>query len=72
VILALDLAAREPETTLVSAHGVPSASEMRLAWRQKQLLMAELTGTPEPAPPQKAKVVPPGPRGERTKDTRNT
>ena len=36
VILALHLAAREPETPLMAGQEVPSASEMRLALEQKR------------------------------------
>ena len=42
VILALNFAAREPDAPLVAGQRVPSASEMRFALKQKQLLMAEL------------------------------
>ncbi len=72
VIFALNLTARARETTLVAAHGVPSVSEVRLAWKEKQLLMADLAFASEPAPTRKAKTAPPGPRGERFSETFNT
>ena len=46
VILALNFTAREPDAPLVAGQEAPSASEMRLALKQKQLLMAELAVTP--------------------------
>ncbi len=72
VIVALNFTAREPDTTLVAAQRAPSVSEMRLAWKQKQLLMADLAGVSKPAPADKAKTPPPGPRSERPKETWNT
>ena len=72
VILVLDLAAREPDAPLVAGQEVPSASEMRFALKQKQLLMAELAFTSEPAPADKPKPAPPSPRSDRRKETLNT
>jgi hypothetical protein len=72
VILALNLAAREPNAPLLAKQEVPSASEMRLALAQKHLLMAELALTPEPAPANKPKPAPPSPHSERHHDTLNT
>jgi anti-sigma factor RsiW len=71
VILTLNLAAREPDASLVAKQEVPSASEMRLALIQKHLLMAELSPTPEPAPANKPKPAPPSPHSERRSDTLN-
>ena len=65
VILVLDCTAREPETTLVAGRGVPTVSEMRLAWKQKEQMMAELAITTEPAPADKPKPAPLGPRSDR-------
>ena len=71
VILALNFTAREPDAPLVARQEVPSASEMRLALKQKQLLMAELAITSEPAPAAKPKAAPPSPRSDRRKETLN-
>jgi anti-sigma factor RsiW len=71
VILVLNLAAREPDETLVAGQEVPSASEMRMALRQKHLLMAELALTSEPAPADKPKPVRPSPHSERRTETLN-
>jgi hypothetical protein len=72
VILALNLAAREPDASLVAGQQVPSASEMRLALAQKHLLMAELALTPEPASANKPKPAPPSPHSEWRHNTLNT
>jgi anti-sigma factor RsiW len=72
VILGLHFTAREPGTPPVTAQRVPSASEMRLAWIQKQLLMADLAGVPKQVPADKPKAVPPSPRGERPRAMLNT
>jgi len=71
VILTLNLSAREPETTVEARQELPSASEMRLALKQKHLLMAELALTPEPVPANKPKPAPPSPRSDRFKETLN-
>jgi anti-sigma factor RsiW len=71
VVLALNFTAREPDASLVARQQVPSASEMRLALKQKQLLMAELAITSEPAPATKPKAVPPSPRSDRRHETLN-
>ena len=71
VILALNFSAREPDAPLFARQEVPSASEMRLALKQKQLLMAELAITSEPAPAAKPKAAPPSPRSDRRKETLN-
>lgn len=70
VILGLNFTAREPGATSLAAQRVPSASEVRLAWKQKQLLMADLAGATEPAPADKAP--PPSPRGEQARRALNT
>ena len=71
VILALDFTAREPDAPLVARQDVPSPSEMRLALKQKQLLMAELAVTSEPTPADKPKPAPPSPRSDRPSETLN-
>jgi hypothetical protein len=71
VILLLDFTAREPDTTLVAGQRVPTPSEMRLAWKQKEQLMAELAVTIEPAPADKPKPAPPKPRSDRRNGTLN-
>jgi anti-sigma factor RsiW len=72
VILSLNLTAREPKAPPVARQEVPSPSEMRLALKQKHLLMAELAFTSEPAPADKPKAAPPSPRSDRPKATLNT
>ena len=71
-ILALDFSAREPDAPLVAGQDVPSPFEMRFALKQKQLLMAELAVTSEPAPATKPKPAPPSPRSERRNEALNT
>ena len=71
VILALNFAGREPDAQLVAEQAAPSASEMRFAVKQKQLLMAELAMTAEPAPAAKPKAAPPSPRSDRRNETLN-
>jgi anti-sigma factor RsiW len=71
VILLLNLAEREPEGPLAAGRSVPSVSEMRLALKQKSLLMAELPLTPEPALPNKPSIVRPSPHSEWRNETRN-
>jgi anti-sigma factor RsiW len=72
VILALNFTAREPDARLVAGQRVPSLSEMRFAWKQKQLLMADLAFALEPAPADKAKLTPPSPHSDRQLETLNT
>jgi anti-sigma factor RsiW len=72
VILALHLAGREPEGRLVTGQGVPSVSEIRFAWKQKQLLMADLAFALEPAPAGKSSPAPPSPHSDRQKGNLNT
>jgi len=72
LILGLNFTARESAALAVAAQGVPSVSEIRLACQQKRLLMADLSGTTEPAPPNKTKARPPGPRGERPREMLNS
>jgi hypothetical protein len=71
VILVLNLAEREPDAPLVAGQEVPSASEMRLALKQKSLLMAELALTSEPALADKPKPARPSPHSERRNETLN-
>jgi hypothetical protein len=70
VILVLNSAAREPNPPLVAGQDLPSASEMRLALKQKDLLIAELALSSEPAA--KPKPAPPSPRSDRRRATFNT
>jgi anti-sigma factor RsiW len=70
VILVLNSAAREPVSPIVAGQDLPSASEMRLALKQKDLLLAELALTAEPAA--KSKPAPPSPRSDRRKATLDT
>ena len=69
-ILLLNSAAREPDSPLVAAQTLPSASEMRLALKQKDMLMAELAFSSEPAA--KPNPAPPSPRSDRRRATLNT
>jgi anti-sigma factor RsiW len=71
-ILVLNFTAREPVTPLLAGQEVPSVSEMRSAWKQKQVLMAELAVLSEPAPADKVKRVAPGPRSEGHQETLST
>jgi anti-sigma factor RsiW len=71
VILALNFAGRESDTTLVTRREVPSASEMRLALKQRQLLMADLALASEPVPATHPRSIPPSPRSERRDETLN-
>ena len=70
VILVLNSAAREPDSPLVAAQILPSASEMRLALKQKDMLMAELAFASEPAA--KPNQAPPSPRSDRRRATLDT
>ncbi|MGO8931435.1 MAG: anti-sigma factor family protein [Limisphaerales bacterium] len=70
VILVLNGVAREPDAPLVASQDLPSASELRLALKQKDLLLAELALTPEPAA--KPKPALPSPRSDRRKKTLNS
>jgi anti-sigma factor RsiW len=72
LILGLNFTAREPATLVVAAQSAPSLSEIRLACQQKRLLMADLSVTTEPAPANKTKATPPGPRGERPREMLNS
>ena len=72
VILALNFTAREPDARLVAGQMVPSMSEMRFAWKQKQLLMADLALALELAPADTAKPAPTSPHSDRQKETLNT
>jgi len=71
VILALNFTAREPDAPFVAGQELPSASEMRFALKQKQLWMADLALTSEPAPAAKPKPAPPSPRSDRRRETLN-
>jgi hypothetical protein len=70
-IVGLNFAAREPDAPLMAGQQAPSASEMRFALKQKQLLMADLAATSEPAPAEKPKAAPPSPRSDRRNETLN-
>jgi anti-sigma factor RsiW len=56
VILALHFTAREPDAPLLAGQEAPSTSELRLALKQQQLLMAELGVAAEPVPATKPKA----------------
>ncbi len=71
VILALNLTAREPGRPVTAQLKVPSPAEIRLALKQRQMLMSELAVGPEPAPAEKPKPTPPGPRSARANETVN-
>jgi hypothetical protein len=71
VILGLNFAARESDGQAVVASKLPSASEMRLAFSQKQLLMSELAAPPEPVQEDKPKKALPGSRSDRRGETLN-
>jgi hypothetical protein len=72
VILALNLAAREPEASLAAGMQLPAAAEVRFAAKQRQLLMTDLAALSEPAPAENVKTVPPSPRSDRRRETLNT
>lgn len=72
VILILNLTAREAEGQRLAEKQLPRSSEVRLAAKQKRLLMADLAAPAEPAPAAKAKVAPPSPRSDRRKESLNT
>jgi anti-sigma factor RsiW len=72
VILVLDCTAREPDTNAAARQAAPSVSELRLAWKQKQRIMAELNFTTESASAEVAKPAAPSPRSDRRKETLNT
>ena len=72
VILMVHLSAREPDALPAAWQEEPSAYEMRFALKQKQLLMAELASTPEPAPVNKPKPPVSSPRSDRYIETFNT
>jgi anti-sigma factor RsiW len=72
IILLLDLAAREPDARPVAGQRVPSAAEMRFAWKQKQLLMADLAFALESGPADESKAAPRGPHSDRQRDNLNT
>jgi anti-sigma factor RsiW len=71
VILVLNLTAREPDAPFVAGLEVPSASEIRLALKQKDLLMSELALTSEPSPADKPKPARPTPHSERRNEMLN-
>ena len=64
--------AAEPDAPLMPGQHVPSASERRLALKQKPMFMAELALAPEPAPADKPKPARPSPHTERRNETFNT
>ncbi len=72
VILALNFTANEPKLPLAAGHRMPSASELRFAVKQKQLLLAELAFTSDSTPADKPRAVPPSPRSDRRNETLNT
>jgi anti-sigma factor RsiW len=70
-ILALNSSAQEAEAPLIVGQRLPSSSQMRFAWQQKRLLMAELTVASEPLPAGKPKAAPPSPHSQRPNETPN-
>ena len=72
VIGALNFAAREPPGPQIAERQLPRASDVRLAVKQKQQLMADLALLSEPAPAKKAKAAPASPRSERSRENLNT
>jgi putative zinc finger protein len=72
VILTLNLATRETEMIPVARQATPSASEMRFALKQKQLLLAELAVTAEAAGPGKGKAAAPRPRSQKQENNLKT
>jgi anti-sigma factor RsiW len=71
VILVLNGSAQESDARVAAGQGAPSLSEMRFAWKQKQLLMADLAVTSEPAPAAKPAAAPSRPRSQRANETPN-
>ena len=71
VILALNFTAREPDAPQMAGQELPLASEMRLALKQQQLLMAELAVSSVPASADKPKPAPPSPRSDRRSEILN-
>jgi len=71
LILALNFTDREPDASFAAGREMPSASDIRFALKQQQLLMAELAATSEPAPADKPKTARPGPRSDRRHETLN-
>jgi len=72
VILALNLATRETDTMPVAGQAAPSASEIRFALIQKQLMLAELAVTTEASAASKAKTAAPSPRSQRQESNLRT
>jgi hypothetical protein len=72
MIFALHFSGRETNAPLVAKQQMPSASEMRVALKQKQWWMAELAVTSETGSTDKAKAVPPRPRSEQRTETMKT
>ena len=70
MILALNSTARETISPVVAGQDLPSASQMRLALKQKDLLLAELAPAPEPAA--KPNPAAASPRSDRRKQALNT
>lgn len=72
VILVLNLTAREAEGPRLVEKQLPQPSEVRLAAKQKWLLMADLAALGEPAPADKVKAARPSPRSDRRNENLNT
>jgi len=72
MIFALHFSGRETDAPLVAKQQMPSASEMRVALKQKQSWMAELAVTSETGSTDKAKAAPPRPRSEQRTETVKT
>ena len=64
MIFALHFSDREMNARIMAKEQMPTASEMRIALKQKQSWIAELAVTSETGSTEKAKAVPPRPRSE--------
>lgn len=65
LILVLNLASRDNDNLPVVRQSAPSPSQMRLALKQKQSLLAELASASEPSAAGKAKPIGPSPRSQK-------
>src|SRR5262245_46792904 len=71
VILSLNVATPESDTTAAARQQAPSASEMHFALKQKQVLMVDLAFGAERSPAGNTKAAPPAPRSDRRENTLN-
>jgi anti-sigma factor RsiW len=72
VILALNFTADENVAGPIVRKDAPTASAIRFALKQRQLLMAEFPAASELAPADKPKTTRPSPRSDRRQQTLNT